>query len=220
MLPDYFSERVLRHPGRGCWEWQGVLNNKGYGMMYVREWGRRSSCHRAAYQFYFGQITDGSWVLHKCDNPRCVRPSHLFLGSPLDNIRDMIAKGRDNRSNNPRGEENGCSKMTTEGVIALREAYIAGASRKEMAVRFELSELSISDYVLGRSWRHVTDGPTREALAAESERRKKIGAKITKEVAEEIRRRLGAGELGKDLAVEYGIHKATISDIRQCKIWR
>lgn len=73
--------------GDGCWEWQGRLNNKGYGKL-----GRRYA-HRMAHELFCGPIGNLQ-VLHHCDNRACVRPSHLFLGTQSDNIRDMYAKGR------------------------------------------------------------------------------------------------------------------------------
>lgn len=223
MLPDYFSERVLKHPGRGCWEWQGPLNNKGYGMMYVREFARRSTSHRASYEFHFGPIPDGLWVLHKCDNPKCLRPSHLFLGTPKDNFHDMLQKGRLNRTTQPRGEDNCNATMTSERVIGLRKDYVAGLPLSDLIQNYGVTERSINDYTGGRSWKHLlgVDGsPTLEQLKVECARRRRNCARLNKETADEIRKRLSAGELGRDLAVEYGVHKATISDIRQNKIWR
>ena len=80
--------------GEGCWEWAGSRNNKGYGQF--RADGRLHLAHRVAYELEIGAVPQGSLVLHRCDNRRCVNPRHLFLGSALDNTRDMVAKGREN----------------------------------------------------------------------------------------------------------------------------
>lgn len=75
-----------------CWEWQGTRNSGGYGTLSGNENGLLA--HRVAYEILVGEIPKGMFVCHKCDNPPCCNPSHLFLGTPKDNIRDMIDKGR------------------------------------------------------------------------------------------------------------------------------
>lgn len=89
--PWPFWDRVLI--GDGCWEWQGAKGTFGYGAVNV--WPRRQmTAHRRAWELWHGPIPEGAHVLHRCDNPPCVRPDHLFLGAPADNVDDMIAKGR------------------------------------------------------------------------------------------------------------------------------
>jgi len=75
-----------------CWKWTGPLSDGGYGKFSCGQVKRRA--HRVAYEMYVGPIPDGMHVLHRCDNPPCVNPTHLFLGTHLDNMRDMEAKGR------------------------------------------------------------------------------------------------------------------------------
>lgn len=91
------AERLALYTRRttGCWEWTGARSAKGYGVLNVRETSRLAS--RVAWQLEHGKIPRGLYVLHKCDNPGCVRPSHLFLGTLADNNADMLAKGRYHR---------------------------------------------------------------------------------------------------------------------------
>lgn len=94
-LSDGFWERVLVGSADDCWLWQGSVRNNGYGQLQ-----RRAICkiplkaHRVAWELTNGSIPDGVYVLHRCDNRRCCNPSHLFLGTGLDNINDMVSKGR------------------------------------------------------------------------------------------------------------------------------
>lgn len=80
----------------GCWNWTGALNTHGYG--HIRVHSKWAPTHRFSWELSNGLIPDGLSVLHHCDNRRCVRPDHLFLGTALDNVRDMHAKGRDRHS--------------------------------------------------------------------------------------------------------------------------
>jgi hypothetical protein len=96
-LAERFWGKVRK--GAGCWVWTGSRIPKGYGKIQL---GRRGTsprfAHRISWELHFGPIPQGLWVLHKCDNPSCVKPSHLFLGTAKDNTSDMMAKGRNRNS--------------------------------------------------------------------------------------------------------------------------
>lgn len=80
----------------GCWAWKGYTQEGRYGHFMVTP-GHRQGAHRVAWQIAYGAIPDGLHVCHRCDNPSCVRPDHLFLGTHRDNMRDMVARGRNRR---------------------------------------------------------------------------------------------------------------------------
>lgn len=93
--------------GEDCWEWTGFTRKDGYGLIGL---GRRSDgiarAHRVAWELHFGPIPDGLYVCHRCDNRKCVRPDHLFLGTPQDNVDDMVRKGRSVAPSSPSGLKN------------------------------------------------------------------------------------------------------------------
>lgn len=145
-----FWARVLPTPS-GCWEWQGALNNRGYGQL--GRGGVHHLAHRYAWVLVFGDIAPGLVVCHACDNRRCVRPSHLFLGTHLDNNRDMTRKGRARHPSVPR-------KLTDDDVRTIRTLHLAGVhpargtgqSTTELARRFGVTRQYITQVVAGR-WR-------------------------------------------------------------------
>lgn len=111
--------------------------------------------HVYSWQLHYGEIQDSLHVLHHCDNPECVRPEHLFLGTQKDNSDDMIRKGRDRKAC---GEENVNAKLTDAAVRDIRRRYVRGSARLgqvALAQEYGVSQLLISLVVRGKVWRHV-----------------------------------------------------------------
>lgn len=138
----------------GCWNWIAGKTKKGYGHFGVDE--KLILAHRVSWMIHFGEIPhDGSYhgicVLHKCDNPPCVNPSHLFLGTNADNNHDKAAKGR---CNAPTGEAQGLSKLTADKVRQIRKYYAIGdTTLHKLAAMFGVHYSTISDVVRGKTWR-------------------------------------------------------------------
>ena len=134
--------RRLAFPG--CWEWQGGRDAGGYGRILVQ--GKRTGTHQFIWVQEHGPIPGGLVVRHRCDNPRCVRDDHLELGTPLDNARDMAARGRAKR--NPSGEDNNNARLTNADVKAIRERWKAARKRwglqTALAREFGVSQMTIS----------------------------------------------------------------------------
>jgi hypothetical protein len=103
---ESFWIRVDKKSSSECWEWTGALTNKGYGKLSFSYKSR--AAHRLSYELFYGEIADGLFVCHKCDNPKCINPHHLFLGTHKDNMVDMCSKGRQNmqkKTHCPQGHE-------------------------------------------------------------------------------------------------------------------
>lgn len=114
--------------------------------------------HRHSWAIHFGEIPTGLWVLHRCDNRKCVRPDHLFLGTSDDNIADKLAKGRQSRTAH---EAAGAAKLTYDDVHEIRTAFLLGASQKTIANLYRVSSKTISWFIRGNGW--VADAPPRHA---------------------------------------------------------
>ena len=126
--PDLFDAHLKRSPN-GCWEWQGCVGRFGHGQLNIG--GRTVMAHRHAWRLRHGQIPIGLCVLHRCDNPPCCNPDHLFLGTRADNVADMDAKGRRGSSH---GESNARSTIPDWLVDAVVRRYRRGGTTlKEIA---------------------------------------------------------------------------------------
>jgi len=133
----------------GCWEWSAGLDKDGYGKFWLDR--REIRSHRAAWLFHTGSIAGPDvFVCHKCDNPKCCNPDHLFAGTSRDNINDMVAKGRALS-----GERNNSSSLTGEQVDEIRRLYATGkhASRK-LAKQFNSAKSTILRIIHGHTWKY------------------------------------------------------------------
>jgi hypothetical protein len=153
-LQERFEAKVDRLPGLGpdgsCHEWTAGRYRDGYGR--IRVGGRILRAHRVAWEFERGPIPEGQQVLHKCDNPPCVREDHLFLGTQAENIADMNAKGRGNQ---PKGSDHGSAKLTEEEIPEIRSLLAHGAPGRFIARIYGVSDTLISNINTGKAWKHV-----------------------------------------------------------------
>lgn len=143
-----------------CWLWMGGKNAAGYGSLIEGGRGsRRIGAHRLSYQLFVGPIPRGHHVCHRCDVPSCVRPDHLFTGTPRQNTLDMFDKGRHpgSRSQGRAGTENAMALLTGEDVAEIRRRYAAGSITQEaLAYEHKVSRGCVGDIVRRVNWKHVT----------------------------------------------------------------
>lgn len=130
-----------------CWEWKGSINSKGYGIVWLKR--RAYGAHRVSYALHHGD--PGSMdVCHACDNPRCVNPHHLFLGTAAENMADAADKGR-----MAHGESSPMAKLNEYKVRVVRRAARWGIPQRRIAERMGVSQIAILYIIHGRTWAHV-----------------------------------------------------------------
>ena len=150
MNTDRFFSKIARSDADGCWLWVAGKNKGGYGQF--RDSGRTVYTHRLSYELANGPIPEGLWVLHSCDTPACVRPDHLFLGTPADNTSDCVAKGR-----HAHGRRHGMAKLRDDDVREIRDLIAARRyTQREIGDFYGTDQTIISDIKIGKIWAHVT----------------------------------------------------------------
>lgn len=143
-----FWTKVDKSGPNGCWMWTGGKNEDGYGQFWLSAPRRREGAHRVAYRLLVGTIPKGMWVLHSCDNPPCVNPAHLRLGTPLDNAAEMAVKGHV-----------ATMKVTPNEVREIRARHADGESQSALGRWFGLTPGTVMDITKRTWWKHVADDP-------------------------------------------------------------
>lgn len=141
---------VSRNYETPCWEYTRRLDTSGYGAITYN--GKQLKVHRASYLEYFGDIPQGFLVCHKCDNPKCFNPEHLFLGTSQDNMDDMVKKGR-----SAYGENAGRTKLTTDQVKYILNYDFKFGDKTRLAKEFGITLTSIRYILQGKNWKYLTD---------------------------------------------------------------
>ena len=150
MVIESFWKHVSISDDNSCWEWKAGLVGMGYGKWRFK--GKDIRAHRHAYQLAKGDIPEGMFVCHKCDNPRCCNPSHLFLGTPKENTADMLAKNRVGRMF---GTCNPQAKLTDADVLQIRNRVANGEKQSELASEFGISRSTMCHIIQGKLWPKV-----------------------------------------------------------------
>jgi len=141
--PRRFWDKVDVREVNECWEWLAYKDGySGYGQFGIH--GRKWQAHRVAWILTYGPIPEGLHCCHHCDNPGCVNPYHLFLGTNRDNHLDAVRKGRL------------ATKLTEEDVHEIRKLYAEGErTQQEIADGFDISNVTVSDITRGKTWSWV-----------------------------------------------------------------
>lgn len=155
LVRRFWSKVALTADTNRCWEWQAATSEpyfdheRGYGSFGLE--GLMWRAHRIAYKLFYGHDPGLMHVCHRCDNPPCVNPHHLFLGTPKHNINDCQQKGR--KFTPPSvGTQNGRARLQVVDVQAIRQRFTAGETQTSLAAQFGVAQAHISRIVLGTRW--------------------------------------------------------------------
>jgi hypothetical protein len=151
-LEERFWEKVDKKSDEECWIWKASFRSDGYGQLHYIQDDKRNcfAAHRVSWRIHYGEIPKEMCVCHVCDNPKCVNPKHLFLGTPLDNQLDMMNKHR-----HVFGEDHASAKLKEQNIPYIRRAYVNGRSLSALAREFDVYPSTIQRVIDGRTWRHV-----------------------------------------------------------------
>jgi len=196
----------------GCWLWTYCVDRQGYGRFDGIIHGvRYTKAHRFSFALHSGKpVPPDKLVCHTCDNPTCVNPAHLWLGTVADNHADMNRKGR---RHDQSGENSHLAQLNEEKV---RKILSDSRTYAEIAADYGVAATTITSIKNRVSWAHVEVSHIAKNPRGGAHRRG-IGSKITEEIVREIRKSI---EQGKILAQKYGISNVLVSNIRRRKVWK
>ncbi|HLU04702.1 MAG TPA: HNH endonuclease [Advenella sp.] len=193
----YLEDRTIPEPNSGCYLWIGPYQSKGYGAAYIG--GKFYFAHRLAWQVENGAIPKGVHCLHRCDNPACVRPEHLFLGSHSDNMADKTKKGR------------AAHKINADEANAILHD---SREHEEIARSYGISRTTVSQIKNGRTWSFFNKGGSFGNCRIKGSKSKL--AKLSEEDIPAIR---SDHRSSRSIAKDYGVSKTTILAIKNRTQW-
>lgn len=150
-MSEELKKRLLSHVRKmrnGCWECD--LTKIGIGYPKITVGGKTFRAHRIAYELFNGEIPDGMFVLHDCDNPTCVNPAHLHLGTQTENMRERSQRGRA-----PTAERNHNTKLTVEQATRIKHELRAGEAMRKLSRKYGVARNAIRNIRDGRAWAYV-----------------------------------------------------------------
>lgn len=201
--------------GDGCWEWNAATTWDGYGRFRLN--GTQCLAHRISYTMH-NKIDPGELlVCHKCDNPKCVNPDHLFLGTNSDNQNDCLKKGRRKAKNGERGVN---SSLSDKAACSIREEYAdSSITANDLAKKYNVPRLTIQKIINGTIYRTAGGPITRgknKSKAGENNGR----SRLTVESVKELRSLFSQGCTVLDLARMFGIPESTVGNAVSGKTWK
>lgn len=152
-IPRFWAKVDRSNDPNQCWEWTASRDKNGYGYFHPRGIKSRIRAHRYSWILAHGEIPDALGVLHRCDNPKCVNPTHLFLGTNTDNNADCRNKGRNSWGTpDTRGQANGQCRLSEWKVCGIAARWLMGLEPKEIAKEYNVSVTHAFNITHGKRW--------------------------------------------------------------------
>jgi hypothetical protein len=210
LLFESFLKYVDFKGKKECWDWNAsVTKNGGYGQLHIK--GKSKLAHRFSYEIFYGAIPEGAWICHKCNNPVCCNPTHLYVGDPFTNAQDRIAAGTVYKIPPRRGEANNKTKLTSKIVKRIRLALKKGISQKLIAKKYNVRDSSISAINTGKTWIHTAKNKS-ELFIGKGPR----NTRLSKADVLEIRKMKGKNT---EIAKHFVVCPSTIGKIKKHQRW-
>lgn len=212
-LSDRFWQKVIKAPGDECWKWSGSRHPFGYGMIQQGGGAKgKITASRASWLIHFGKIPDGMYICHKCDNPECTNPDHLFMGTAQDNANDKEDKGR------------GIRRMSAEANDAIATLAHAGVAKRLIARAFKIDRNLIATAMkhgtINLPPPHVPKSPRLPPSPPPIGVGEKNGnSKITADDVLKIRALREQGQSTAEIANQFAIGKSMVSHICTRRCW-
>jgi hypothetical protein len=197
----------------GCWEFAPNRADPSYRKISVD--GRYIYAHRYSWTLHNGEVPEGHDVCHRCDNPKCVRPDHLFIETHRNNMLDAVEKRRI-----AHGSRVGSSKLVDEDVREMFALRSKGWTCKQISSHIGISEISVNHILNGRNWKHLGLSQPDNIVQLTQARGERMGsAKLSEDQVREIFEMRANGELQRTIAEKFGLSQSHVSTILAGKRW-
>lgn len=204
-LEERFWEKIKKAGSSECWEWVAYKDIGGYGIIAVNKITQKA--HRVSWILHYGEIPDGMFVLHKCDNPACVNPDHLFLGTQQENIQDMVNKKRHSRHESHRSAK--LTRQDVKDIIELRRQKI---SMRKIADMYNITNCTVHSICQGIAWREVTENNVDDI------KNMHLGHKFDTAKLPQVIELVQTDKTTKEIAEQFGVSDRELTHIIQTQI--
>ena len=213
-LAERLERKTMPEPMSGCWLWTGALFQNKYAQINLN--GRTWYASRVVWFSEYGLFDENLDVLHKCDNPFCVNPRHLFLGTHADNMRDRDSK---NRGVTPRlrGEQSPNAKLCDADIPELFKLRRQGLTYRQIGIKFDISVAAVCDIFKNRHWRHVQIPDSERVLLTD---KRSWTAKLTDSQVREVYAMKMSGFTQRQIAATFRVAPTVINGIFKGRQYR